>query len=605
MPRLVVSRARHPAFHAAAVRAKVASERDLLDLVRALARSKEFLKRVRDLDEVPALLRRSAAVGGGPRELFAGGSLVELALGTIPPPRASRPDDPPIEWESSRPRPPPPPRRAIADAILPLEPPRRLSVRQASFAVYCFAEATARATGVPPCLAYFFYRDWLVDQVKVREVDDALRASGARLLDWFSGAPDPELDDCAARAPPRDVEPADEAMIAVRFEPRSEGPRFHPTQPPTPDHPSPATCRPAAGFAHLEFDRARVEPLAIWRAMRRVDERAWNLVFDDRRVYLAVERDAWRRLAFEEVPLALASRATRDRPVAPFLAAAYLAGSVDVAARGLCALIFGEPRESDLAILLPSMLAGFPDVAATMRADRPESREIRRDEPGFFAGLNALISRRALRGISREGWTRLDSAATRAKLAPQFERPEARVASLVRLSEGQFYRACETPRLLEELACVTPGIVALAPPARARAEPPPEGADQFVRALYEAERLASEDPEPIARSAPTREIAEGLPADRAFFAAPRRPSPAFEAAHADAEACAIAQPIRRVRARASLESAEDMDSVDLRGPRDGSPFARDLEAVLDDRSGGETAPFGRGWRAAMRSASSA
>lgn len=638
------------------------SKRALSATLRALAHSTKFRAMIVP-DAVPPLLRRLAASDNGPQEYVVGDSLLERTFGMIPPQFVPSLGDPALSWET--PQPYRLPRERETRERLPLSPPRALTSWQASVVVYCWAEGAATAAGLPPCVLYFFYRDWLMDQVKVSRIDSGLRVSATRLLAWACGGSNEELDACAARVPAQPLAEAQGQVSCdiVRAELCFEHPCLHPAQPPTSDHDGRMTCwmstaRQSVRHAILKFDRARVQPLRLWEAIREIsqpgEEDEFNLVFDARAVYLYITHELWRRIILERVPLLLVSglarlkfQECRASPIAPFLVAAYAAGTdatTTLAVRGLFALLFhkiatGE-MDPHLIQVIPRILNRYPDIVSRIRAayrdELVEGKGFHRDRPGFFAGLYSLTLSRAHRAITREGCQLLPVSFTRHKLEHNLASNSRgdTLAPLIRLSEGEIYALYDsaTPDVLESFISLTGGLIlpaersiieTISPTSRRTHTSEPDG---FARALYEAERLANiridargetpDRPEPKIeldqREMWNRDLAPGVPAKRAFFTivsakTPTGPNDPLYSAHEDAEACLRIHPVTCVRILPEFEIPEeledvakmfifenDMETTDLRSERLNSPQTLAMEKILDDRSGGKTKPYSEG-----------
>ena len=634
----------------------------LTQTLNRLANSKTFLEEITP-ETVPPLLRRLAANGNGPREYFVDGSLVERTFGATFPTFEGGHGYPPLTWETGQPH--RLPREFITGKRLPLPAPRDLTSWQASVVVFCWAQRVATLLNLTPCEVYFFHRDWLVDQVKVSKIDNELRLFASRLLGWMSGSSDEEFDACVASVPVRPIERVAKRVSCgiVTAETCYDHPRLHPIQPPTRDHGARATgwtSNPDMPHSILKFTRSRVQPMRLWEAIReiaRVDEgRMYNIIFDARHVYLYIAHELWRRIALERIPLLLAQGSdrlriwgTRARPVAPFFAAAYAserASSVELAVRGFFALLFhrAPPVDAHLIELVPSILNRYPDVVARMRAAYREeltpTRGFRRNGAGFFASLYAMTLSNAHRAITFEGCKKLEERTVRHKLEEQFTEGsnDESLSPMVLLSKGEVFHLYSTvaPHAFEHLVALTPGWIRPAKRVELDLTPssPRESAhgaqrrhaqeeeesrepDSFVRALYEAEHLATlsvsnrknphdSDPEIELdqRALWDRELAPGTTAKCAFLAtvdtrSPTGPNDTFYSAHEDAEPCLRIHPVTHARVEARYECHDDMETVDLRSPRLDSPISLGLEASLDDRSDGRTKHYSEGWKAVV------
>lgn len=646
-------------------------------ILRKLASSEDFLRAITP-DDVPPLLRRLAAIKGAPAEYFADGSLFERAFGRLPPSGAARSSwERPLTWEASQPH--RVDREINTGNALPQSPGRELTSWQASVVTYCWAEHAARQIGIEPREAYCLYRDWLIDQVKVTQIDPALRASAARLLGWFCGHPDELLDECAARVPPEPRENLGGECHFVRARLIAKPLKVHPTQPPTRGREGrPIDWIPfdkREPHAAMEFDRDAVNPVRLHESIEALaaafgdgDARSFKVGFDDDRVSLHVTHRLWKFVTLNAVPSILSGLGKgglscrprlRTRPLAPFFALAYISHGnmgAELAAKGFYATLFGgtmrkgsNSGDPHLLALLPGVLNRYDDVVARMRkAYRDEGGLIAggfdHRKPGFFSGILSLRTLHDQRALMAAGCARLPNGPLSRKLDGDCS--ESGV-SLGNLSRGEVYGlySSATPEVFEQLVNAdananrehrtlpAPTVRELRAPEAMKREPrcemrlrleardreeadPPPPTPQFVRALYEAERMSREPPDrrgdPDAAESEIcldwcaiweSDIVKGLPAKWAFpvtidSLSPQRPDDLFFSAHRDAEACISIHPVTRVRVLAKFETDEDMNSSEIRTePVGRSPRWWWVETCLDDRSDGRSKSFSEAWRA--------
>jgi hypothetical protein len=648
-------------------RALYLRKRAVVAILCELANSPSFLSGIAP-DDVPPMIRRLAAVTGKPTEYYSDGSLFERSFGILPPenrPRASR--ERPIEWEASQPH--RLERSPTTDESLPQPAKRELTVWQASVIAFCWADYTGKQLGVAPTAAYCLFRDWLIDQVKVSLIDGGMRVAASRLLSWFCGGADESLDACASRVPPEPCRATSDHCLIVRARARTKALAIHPIQPTTEErHGRPVNWLPfGSSEPHvvMEFDRERVDPIRLRDALAECAKfgscaRGFKVEFDATLVHLILTQKLWNLIMFQVLPsLAIGIRVGRmmmtswsklgARPLAPFFATAYLhhdEKGAEIAARGLLAFLFGVSAEvaggdPKLLALMPSVLNRYEDVVARMRRGY-RADGVERHRPGFYSALIAMRARHDNRIITGTGCRRLPSSPACRAVSRLVVNEVVDGVDLKYVEPGDVWGlySVASPSVFEEIVQkdddVTffrdrrpfeseprAAVAARLNPARRALEAQRSSDDageripQFVRALYEAERLASV---PLASRGDedaaecqietdwevvmNGEIAKGLPAKWTFPVLSEikkltDPDDIFFSAHPDAAPCIELHPVTRVRVLAEFETATDLEkSVELRTePGDQSPRWCCLEEYLDDRSDGRTKSFGEAWRA--------
>ena len=301
-------------------------------------------------DNVPPLLRR----GGN-------GSLIERTFGYSPSFPRIEIHPVSITWEATQPH-----RVECGSWGLPLppKPGRDVSSWQMTVATYCFAELVASDLGFPPCLVYFFFRDWLVDQVKIARINKILQGHAARLLQWAcGGASDPDLDLCTYGTPR--APPAYTGIIACRFL-TGEVTKSHPDMGIYEIHQTgngrkgfPTNwmqmCATEA-FTILKFARTQVQPIDLWRSVRALSTRSQahsNIIFDTSHVYLYITQDLLREFCCVNIPAVITGYSKHMRlahscktvpRVAPFLVLAYAHYSPAIVAHMFLELLFDHPK---------------------------------------------------------------------------------------------------------------------------------------------------------------------------------------------------------------------------------------------------------------------